>query len=127
MIERDKFGRRNSLALFFMLAALLNFGLIYYENIVLVALSRLTMKATFQILYPYTTESFSTRLRSNGLAFCSGIGRLGSILMPMLVFSLYQKDSYLVFVAFMAASMIGLYSSLSGHETLNHSMDDISL
>ena len=127
MIERESLGRRNSLAIFFAMAALLNFGLIYYENIILVALSRLAIKSIFQILYPYTTESFSTRSRSHGLAFCGGIGRLGSMLMPMLIFPLYQMNSYFVFVAFMGACMIGLYSSLSGHETLNRGIDDVSL
>lgn len=127
MIERENFGRKHSLALFFALAALFNFGLVYFENIVLVALSRLTMKCIFQILSPYTAESYPTRLRSHGLAFCGGVGRLGSILMPMLVFRLYNISSYLVFVSFMGASMIGLYSSLSGHETLNTIMDEIFL
>ena len=127
MIENEKLGRRNSLALFFTLAALLNFGLIYYQNINLIALSRLAMKSIFQILYPYTTESFSTRSRAHGLAFCGGVGRLGSIIMPMIIFPLFKIDSYLVFVIFMAASMVGLYSSLSGHETLNRNIDDLSL
>lgn len=127
MIERESLGRRNSLAIFFAMAALLNFGLIYYENIILVALSRLAIKSIFQILYPYTTESFSTRSRSHGIAFCGGIGRLGSMFMPMLIFPLYLMNSYFVFVAFMAACMVGLFSSLSGHETLNRGIDDISL
>ena len=91
------------------------------------ALSRLAIKSIFQILYPYTTESFSTRSRSHGLAFCGGIGRLGSIIMPMIIFPLFQLNSYLVFVAFMASAMIGFFSSLSGHETLNRGIDDISL
>lgn len=81
------------------------------------------MKSIVQILYPFTTESYSTPLRSSGLAFCAGIGRLGSILMPMIVYPLYQIDPYLVFVAFMGASMLGLYSSMSSNETLNHSLD----
>lgn len=123
MIEREKLGRKNSIAIFFILAALLNLSLIYIESVLIISLSRLAMKSVLQILYPFTTESYSTPMRSNGLAFCAGIGRLGSILMPMLVYPLYQFDPYLVFVSFMMASMIGLYSSLSMHETLHHSLD----
>lgn len=83
------------------------------------------MKSVIQILYPFTTESYSTPLRSSGLAFCAGIGRLGSILMPLIVYPLYQIDPYFVFVAFMGASMLGLYISMNSHETLHHSLDDV--
>jgi len=47
------------------------------------------------------------------LAFCAGAGRLGSILMPIIVYPLYKIDSYLVFVAFMIASSIGVYSGMN--------------
>jgi hypothetical protein len=55
MIERNNFGRKNSLAIFFCAAALLNFSLVYIENIVVISLSRLAMKSILQILYPFTT------------------------------------------------------------------------
>lgn len=115
MIEREKLGRKNSIAIFFFIAALLNFSLIYIESVFIISLSRLAMKSVLQILYPFTTESYSTSLRSSGLAFCSGIGRIGSIIMPMLVYPIYQIEPYFVFVAFMVTSMIGLYSTLSTH------------
>lgn len=115
MIEREKLGRKNSIAIFFTIAALLNLSLVYIESVLIISLSRLAMKSVLQILYPFTTESYTTPLRSSGLAFCAGIGRLGSIIMPIIVYPLYQLDPYLVFVVFMMASMIGLYSSLNTH------------
>lgn len=90
MIERNNFGRKNSLAIFFVVAALLNFSLVYVESIIIISISRLAMKSVLQILYPFTTESYSTTLRSNGLAFCIGMGRLANILMPIVVYPLYM-------------------------------------
>jgi ABC-type transport system involved in cytochrome c biogenesis permease component len=43
--------------------------------------------------------------------------------MPILVYPLFQIAPYLVFVSFLVASMLGLYSTLSTHETLHHSLD----
>lgn len=55
MIERNTFGRKNSLAIFFFAAALLNFSLVYVESVVIISLSRLAMKSVLQILHPFTT------------------------------------------------------------------------
>lgn len=109
--------------IFFTAAALLNLSLVYIESVIIIALSRLAMKSVLQILYPFTTESYTTSLRSSGLAFCTGVGRLGSILMPIIVYPLYQIDSYLVFLAFLAVSVLGILSAIFSQETLNHSLD----
>lgn len=92
---------------------MLNFSLVYIESVLIISISRLAMKSIFQILYPFTTESYSTPLRSSGLAFCAGVGRFGSIIMPIIVYHLYKIDPYLVFVAFMIASSIGVYSGMN--------------
>lgn len=127
MIDRQTFGRRNSIVIFFGVTALLNLSLVYVESIFVISLSRLAMKSILQILYPFTTESYSTALRSSGLAFCAGVGRLGSILMPIVVYPLYQMNANFVFVSFLVASLIGVYSGINSKETLNHSLDDFDL
>ena len=91
MIERERLGRKYTLVIFFLAATLLNFTSIYYNSIVIIAVTRMSMKSIFQILYPLTAESYPTPLRSFGLAFCSGLGRIGSIIMPMLIFPLYER------------------------------------
>jgi hypothetical protein len=58
------------------------------------------MKDVFQILYPLTTESFDTRVRSKGFGVCSGGGRMGAILMPFVVMRLdkwYRSSVYILF------------------------------
>ncbi len=55
MIEREKLGRKNSIAIFFIASALLNFSLIYVESVLIISLSRLAMKSILQILFPFTT------------------------------------------------------------------------
>ena len=55
MIEREKLGRKNSIAIFFIIAALLNLSLVYIESVLIISLSRLAMKSVLQILYPFTT------------------------------------------------------------------------
>jgi hypothetical protein len=43
------------------------------------------MKNVYQVLYPLTTESFYTNFRAKGFGFCSGVGRIGSILMGVVL------------------------------------------
>lgn len=127
MIERESIGRKYSLVIFFFLTAIANAALVSYPHILLIALSRLCMKSVIQILYPFTAESYSTPLRSKAFAYCSGIGRMGSILMPMLVYPLYEINIFWVFVAFMGLSLIGFSASLYGDETLNREMEKVSI
>lgn len=57
------------------------------------------MKDVFQILYPLITESFDTKMRTKGFGFCSGSGRIGSIIMPFVVIPMdeWMRGSVYIF------------------------------
>jgi hypothetical protein len=57
------------------------------------------MKAIFQMLYPFSSESYPTSARSIGFAVNSFFGRIGSTLMPFIVYPLYNyhpKSPFLI-------------------------------
>ena len=70
------------------------------------SIARFFMKDVFQILYPLTTESFETRLRTKGFGFCSGMGRLGSIVMPFVIIPMDQWIRGSVYILFGVASLV---------------------
>lgn len=58
MIDHIKFGRKNSLAIFFVSAGLFHGLFALTKLTVMGSVARFFMKDVFQILYPITTESF---------------------------------------------------------------------
>lgn len=88
------------------------------------SLARFFMKDVFQILYPLTTESFSTGFRTKGFGFCSGSGRLGAILMPFVLIPLDSWSRGSVYVLFsllcLSACAVG-WSAIE--ETMNKGLD----
>jgi hypothetical protein len=64
------------------------------------SLARFFMKDVFQILYPLTTETFDTKIRTKGFGFCSGSGRIGSILMPFVLIPMDAWNRGSVYVLF---------------------------
>jgi putative MFS transporter len=88
MIDHPFFGRKNSLVALFMAAAIFHivFGLTALT--IAGAMARFFMKGAFQVIYPLTTESYETRIRTKGFGFCSGFGSIGSVLMPFILIPL---------------------------------------
>ena len=65
------------------------------------------------MLYPLTTESFGTLVRTTGFGFCSAVGRLGSVLMPYMVFPLLNHvGAMYVFVVFAIVAFLGSISAM---------------
>ena len=62
------------------------------------------MKNCFAFLYAITTESYPTHIRTLGYGFNSAVGRLGSFVMPYIMFPLFYRDQYSCFWLFAIAS-----------------------
>jgi hypothetical protein len=82
------------------------------------------MKNVFLALDPLTTETFETRLRMRGYSFCSGMGRLGAVVMPYIVFALDEKSKaavYLLLSSLMLAGTVTVQCNLDEtmHKQLN--------
>lgn len=79
-------------------------------------------------MYPVATESFGTKVRTKGLGICSGMGRIGSIIMPFILIPLDLWNQWAVYMLFgilsFLASIITLFLI---DETMNKSLDNTTL
>ena len=112
LIEHPSFGRKRSLILFFLGAAISHLLFAASTLVFLGSLARFFMKDVFQILYPLTTESFDTRTRTKGFGVCSGGGRIGAIVMP---FVIMPMDRWLRGSVYVLFSVLSLAAAAVGH------------
>lgn len=89
IIDVPFFGRKKTLIIFFSLAFILN--LLCYYNAYLslsLAMSRFCFREISTMIYAYTAEIYKTTYRSVGVGWGTGMGRLGTCIMPYLIFPL---------------------------------------
>jgi putative MFS transporter len=89
-VDRPGFGRKRSLTVFFGFSGLLHLLFTISPLTLFSSVSRFFMKLCFQMLYPFTTESFGTLNRTIGFGFCSATGRIGATVMPYIIFPLLE-------------------------------------
>lgn len=88
LLIMDRFGRRYSLCGLMLFSGLCCIGTIFaggdqqVMQLVLFLVGKLTITASFQVLYFFASEIFPTNLRNSLLSFCSMMGRFGSMLAP---------------------------------------------
>ncbi|OKY78621.1 MAG: MFS family permease [Candidatus Methanohalarchaeum thermophilum] len=98
----DKLGRKKSLSSFMLLAGLLIliFSLkldnitqsnLLYLKLILTAASFFAV-GSWGIIYAYTSELFPTKIRSMGLGYASGIGKIAGVLGPIIAGLLVSKS-----------------------------------
>ena len=106
MIDHPSFGRKNSLIIYFTSAALFHLLFASTSVIAIGSIARFFMKDVFSVIYPLTTESFKTKIRTKGFGMCSGMGRVGAILMPFVVIPLDEWSYPSVYVCFSVLSLV---------------------
>lgn len=88
LLIMDRFGRRYSLFGCMFISGLCCLATIvmpsdaYYLQLTLFLIGKLSITASFQVLYFFTSEIFPTNLRNSLLSFCSMVGRVGSMVAP---------------------------------------------
>ena len=86
--------------------------------------ARFFMKNVYQVLYPLTTESFETKIRAKGFGFCSAIGRVGSILMGLILVPLDEWNRSSVYIVLSLTCLsAGYIVWLFISETRNKNLD----
>ena len=108
LIERQSYGRKNSIIIFFLFNGLFCIAATFYLNEIILFLTKMFIKATSQMIYPFTSESFSTQLRSMGFAFCSITGRIGPTVMPYVLTPFMQNKSVASFYILAVVSFLGM-------------------
>ncbi|XP_001353579.3 solute carrier family 22 member 3 [Drosophila persimilis] len=88
LLIMDRFGRRYSLCGLMIFSGICCIGTIFAGadqpvlQLVLFLVGKLTITASFQVLYFFASEIYPTNLRNSLLSFCSMMGRFGSMLAP---------------------------------------------
>ncbi|XP_055856207.1 solute carrier family 22 member 3-like [Episyrphus balteatus] len=84
----NRFGRRYSIFGFMLLSGVFITVMNYVSSefvtlqLMLYLLGKMTITASFQTLYFFTSEAFPTSVRNSLLSFCSMVGRFGSMVAP---------------------------------------------
>ena len=117
----DRLGVQRTLALFFVLAALSLAALGFKPGPILLNLLLLiagaTTIGTLAVIHAYASISYPAHIRSTGVGWAAGIGRLGAIAGPMLGGSLLALDLPFQqnFLAFALPGVIGALAIVCIH------------
>ena len=112
-VEKQACGRKRMIIIFAALESVtaLSMYLLFDKNLLLVPclfINRFFMKGLFSILYVYTSEIFPTNIRVVGYAWANSIGKVSSLLMPFIVFYLYDINPKLPLLTFMICGLLAL-------------------
>ncbi|XP_055906949.1 solute carrier family 22 member 7-like [Eupeodes corollae] len=118
----DRFGRRYSLFGCLIVcgiclsATILVESNVYGLQLALFLIGKLSITASFQVLYFFTSEIFPTNVRNSLLSFCSMFGRIGSMVAPQtpLMAKYFQSGPAILFSA---CAFISAFIALSFPET----------
>ncbi len=101
IVDAEGFGRKRTMQIFYILLTFTNilcFFDIWLGFFLLV--TRFALREVSSMLYAYTTEVYSTDYRSIGIGWASGMGRLGTCIMPFIIFPLFQYGDFIPFLMF---------------------------
>ncbi|XP_023305322.2 solute carrier family 22 member 3 [Lucilia cuprina] len=124
LLIMDRFGRRYSLFGCMFISGLCCLATIFMPpdsntlQLCLFLIGKLTITASFQVLYFFTSEIFPTNLRNSLLSFCSMMGRFGSMLAPQtpLLAKYYENAPAILFAT---TAIISAFLTLLFPETTN--------
>jgi len=127
IIERESFGRKGTIIYSNILATLIFFIAFLSPISILVPLlsvGRLFLKLNFAMIYPLTTEFYPTTIRTAGMGFASGVGRLGSSVMPYVLLGLFDISILTPMLGFAVCSAIhGVAAYLLPYDTRGKQLD----
>jgi MFS family permease len=127
IVEKEAFGRKGTIiysniggAIIFFLAFISPVSLL----IPMLTIGRLFLKLNFAMIYPLTTEFYPTTIRTAGMGFASGVGRIGSTIMPYLLLFFYQTSVLLPVFSFAICCVIhGYCAYLLPYDTRGKQLD----
>ncbi|KAL4456868.1 hypothetical protein ABPG74_014506 [Tetrahymena malaccensis] len=127
IIDRQYFGRKNSLILFFGGCFVLNL-LAYYQvsfSFVL-SLSRFCYRQCHAVLYVITNEIYETPLRTTGIGVNSAFARFSTVIMPFILVAIFDASTYGPFLCLsIIAAVCALMAYKLPFDTTNIKLDHI--
>jgi putative MFS transporter len=128
----DRFGRKQSLLVIQIIIAIcvILYGLAFNEATVIIFgfLSAMLLQTLTALLYAYSPEIFPTRIRSLGVGFTGGLGRLGNVVGGVVVAGIFNMFGYLSVFLYIASMFLipGILMGVFGERTAKRSLEDIS-
>jgi putative MFS transporter len=129
IIDMAIFGRKRSLQIVtFMSSVCIFSSLLVSDNTIMSYMfmaTRFSVKGVFVFIIPYTAEIYPTNLRSIGLGFGNCIGAIASFATSFIIFPLYQRSHYDVFILLGCFGLFGFIASLGiSVDTTNQSLEN---
>jgi len=129
LLDNHMFGRKKSTIFGHVLSAVAFFIAYFCSGtpvLIFLILARLATKLSFITINPLTTELYQTHHRALALGFTSGVGRLGAVLMPVVIYALFDVNKSLPFIAFGGISVImAIILAFIPYEPLGTQLDEI--
>jgi hypothetical protein len=127
LIDRKQFGRKNFMAMSFLLAGitlLVLYSLKGQYFTYLASISKFFLLMTFTLAFQFTVEIYNTSIRGTGIGMASAISRIGSIVMPFVGFYLLDVQLLLPYLLFGIFSLIAfVLTMMLPYDTANRELD----
>ena len=130
LIDLKHFGRKNSMVIFYSLSV---FSLLMVFTgkdtyIIWATVAKIFIAMTMIFCFQYTTEIYPTKFRTTGIGFASGVGRIGTIFMPIFYFALEKESILTPFFAFSLLSFFAAFASFKlPFDTAGKDLDSLTV
>lgn len=126
LVDRKELGRKNTVALAFLSASVFYFFCYFlsWNILYFITLARFVLVIGYSIKYTFTSEIYHTEIRSTGVGLASAFGRLGLIIMPIILLKICEINNFLPFLVFFIIAIIGYIDvNMMEYDTTNQKLD----
>lgn len=115
IIEKKSFGRKGTIIYSSIITCVL-FLLAFIGPlstfIPLLSIGRMLLKLNFAIMFPLCTELYPTTIRTAGVGFTAGLGRLGAALMPYVLIDMLDISMFFPIFVFSLCAAINAFAAI---------------
>ena len=117
IIDNPIYGRKKILFKSFFLCFLLSFLIYFLASLgflffIAIGLIKFFINSAFCVIFPYTSELYSTSLRTTAVGLSVAVSSLGGVLMPFICFEFFAFGANGPLLAFAGMAMLSAFSTL---------------
>lgn len=131
IIERARFGRKNSLTLsYFFAGVACAFSFICTGGLFagLIFIAKMAANTAFTMILPFTSEVYHTKYRTTGAGMASAMSRIGGVIMPWLTLQCFNFSPKMPFLVYGLACFIASLSAyLLPYDTCGRELDKLTV